>query len=185
MARYCHAPLSQPHTIRLLRILPSKENSSSIRCEIFECALRHSDGSTRPYEALSYVWGSERKPQSITIVADKKQDHHFDVTQSLHAVLVHLRDHDIPRVIWVDAVCINQTDKAEKGHQIPYIAEIYAKASSVLVWLGEAKDDSDKALEAIQVVSGSTLELLETLQLPVRPITKLLERPWFRRIWVR
>jgi Heterokaryon incompatibility protein (HET) len=47
-------------------------------------------------------------------------------------------------------VCINQTDENEKQRQIPFMAEIYANAIRVIVWLGEAKDDGEKALEAIR-----------------------------------
>ena len=46
----------------------------------------------------------------------------------------------------VDAICINQEDKIEKGMQVRYMSEIYSKASHVIVWLGEAENDSDRAL---------------------------------------
>ena len=48
---------------------------------------------------------------------------------------------------WTDGICINQANEKEKEDQIALMAEIYAKASRVVVWLGEAKDDSDRALE--------------------------------------
>ena len=48
---------------------------------------------------------------------------------SKSAMILH-----IARIIWVDAVCINQEDKQEKEHQVQYIAKIYGKASYVIVW---------------------------------------------------
>lgn len=176
---YQHSQLSLPESIRLLRLLPSEVEPKNLRCELFEYALRRSDKVTRPYEALSYVWGSEHKPQSIII-----DNQCFKVTQNLYAALLHLQDHDIPRIIWVDAICIDQSNETEKEQQIPLIAEIYAKASRVIVWLGEAKDDSDRALEAIRVAGKNSIDPSKISQLQSQAIAALLQRPWFRRIWV-
>ncbi|KAH8691062.1 heterokaryon incompatibility, partial [Phaeosphaeriaceae sp. PMI808] len=88
------------------------------------------------YEALSYVWGSECKPNHIIVVEDQKKDRKTDITKNLHEALLCLRDQDIPRVIWVDAVCIDQGNNVEKASQIPLMVEIYARAIRVIVWLG-------------------------------------------------
>lgn len=45
--------------------------------------------------------------------------------------------------LWVDAICINQDDPAEKGRQILLMGEIYAKATQVIVWLGYAGPDME------------------------------------------
>lgn len=50
---------------------------------------------------------------------------------------LHLPTHR-PRSLWVDAVCINQRDNKEKGHQVALVAKIYSNANCVLVWLGES-----------------------------------------------
>jgi hypothetical protein len=185
MPKYLHSPLSQPDSIRLLQLLPRKDRSKNLRCKLLECAIRRSDKAIRPYEALSYVWGSENYPQSIIIVEDQKDDQEFAVTRNLHMALLHLQDCDIPRIIWVDAVCIDQSNKTEKALQIPLMAEIYAKASRVIVWLGEAQDDSVHALEAIRLAAERFMDPSKTQQLPEQAILALLDRPWFRRIWVR
>ena len=64
------------------------------------------------------------------------------------------------------------------------MAEIYAKARYVVVWLGEAEDDSDRALEAI-CLAVEDYTRLSNAELYQQAIQKLLQRPWFRRIWVR
>jgi Heterokaryon incompatibility protein (HET) len=139
MPQYRYSPLSQkPNVIRLLVLLPSRDKPEILRCELVEYTIRETDKANHPYEALSYVWGSMDKPQSI-IIDDQK----LEVTQNLYAALLRLRDREIPRIVWADAVCINQADEKEKGRQIQLMAAIYAKASRVLVWLGEAQDDSD------------------------------------------
>jgi hypothetical protein len=142
--------------------------------------LRDLNISRHLYEALSYVWGSEDKPQSIVV-----DDRNLNITQNLHVVLLRLQDYRFSRIIWVDAVCINQADVKEKEHQIPLMAEIYANASRVLVWLGDIEDSGDRALRAICHADESYAKRLSHTE-PYRPqILKLLQRPWFQRIWVR
>jgi len=65
------------------------------------------------------------------------------------------------------------------------MAEIYAKASRVLVWLGEAEDDGDQALEAIRLTGETSTKYLSHVKPSRHRILKLLQRPWFQRIWVR
>ena len=179
MSRYCYSPLSQePNSIRLLRLMPNKNDTADIRCELFKYALQESSKATHPYEALSYVWGGSDRPKSIFI-----DNQYLDVTLNLHAALLRLRDRDIPRIIWVDAICINQEDEQEKEHQIQSMAKIYGKASRVIVWLGERADNSDVALEVIRAAGKPTNT--SNKEITQQAILLLLQRPWFRRIWVR
>ncbi|RSM14826.1 hypothetical protein CDV31_005260 [Fusarium ambrosium] len=170
---YCYSSLPEG-SIRLLRLLPHQDEHALIQCQLFEFALVDSR-STRPYEALSYVWGSETKPRSLSIDSCD-----LPVGENLYAALSHLRDCSLERIIWVDAICINQRDIKEKGTQVQSMAEIYAKASDVIVWLGEATPDSCQALEEIRVAA----EQRTTLSIDESAILRLLERPWFQRIWV-
>jgi hypothetical protein len=197
MPEYRYTRLSHPGNIRLLRLLPNKESKGELRCELFEYPLGSSDKVTRPYEALSYFWGSQRNPQSILV-----DNSSFKITQNLYNALSTLQDYGIPRVIWVDAICIDQMHEEEKLQQIQYMTEIYAKASRVIVWLGEAyreidgqydKEIQDKgerdhsveqAIEAIRLVGENPTKLLDIKQFKPA-ILKLLQRNWFRRIWVR
>jgi hypothetical protein len=180
MVQYQYSPLPQePNVIRLLRLLPSKEEPENLLCELFEYTLRESVTATSPYEALSYVWGSEDTPNYIIIEGQE-----LAVTQNLCMVLLHLRDREIPRIIWVDAVCINQRDETEKALQIQFMAAIYAKASRVITWLGEAQDDSHRALELIRIACEESETPSNTEQFKPA-ILLLLQRQWFRRVWVR
>lgn len=54
----------------------------------------------------------------------------FPVTVNLHAALTRLRDHYIGRIIWVDAVWIDQTNLEEWKQQVQLMAKIYSKAES-------------------------------------------------------
>lgn len=177
MSNYCYSQLS-PGSIRLLRLLPSENDSEGLRCELFEYHLRNSDKTSHPYEALSYVWGGEKKPQSICV-----DNHNLSITQNLYTALLHLRDHGCSRTIWIDAICINQDNESEKEEQIPLMAKIYAKAHRSVVWLGEADNASHYALEAIRLTCEKSKNLPNT-NIFQREILQLLQRPWFQRIWV-
>lgn len=177
---YLYSPLSQPDSVRLLQLLPRNEDPKNMRCKLFEYCLRNRDNPSYPYEALSYFWGRENNLCSIII-----DDQNLRISQNLFALLLRLQDHSCSRIIWVDAVCINQKDDKEKERQIPFMTEIYAKASRVLVWLGEAEDDSGRALEAIRLTGKNSTKYLSHAKSFRQPIQKLLQRPWFRRFWVR
>jgi heterokaryon incompatibility protein (HET) len=185
MFPYTYSPLKNPNNIRLLQLLPAPYKSASIQCELFEYTLPEEDQKSHLYDALSYVWGDESDPESITIIGSQGNGSRLSVTVNLYKALLHLRDQIFPRVLWVDAVCINQEDKIEQTNQISLMASIYATASRVTVWLGEPQDNSSLALEAIQVAAENSSSNIKIQQLEAEAIRQLLNRPWFRRIWVR
>jgi Heterokaryon incompatibility protein (HET) len=192
MSQYCYSSLSLGHdSIRLLRLMPHENEKADIECELFEYSLQDSDKRNHLYEALSYAWGGSDKPLFISIkehklpvTANLHKEHKLPVTANLHTALSRLRDRSLTRIIWVDAVCIDQENPKERGDQVQLMAKIYSEANRVIVWLGEMADNSNDALEGIRVAAQqeSTNSLNDkTLQ---RAILALLQRPWFRRIWV-
>ena len=161
-------------SVRLLRLLPPSEKDSSIECQLFIYPLLDSEG-THPYDALSYVWGPPEDNQPSIDVDGSV----LSVRTNLHAALLHLRDHFVDRILWIDAICINQADEDEKSHQVQEMAKIYSKASRVIVWLGDAAKNGDLALEAIRAVAEEQSKNHSMDE----SIVSLLERDWFRRIW--
>jgi hypothetical protein len=158
--------------------MPHEDKSADIQCELFEYSLHSLCQGKHLYEALSYVWGSPDK--KLPIFIDKER---FDVTVNLHAALSRLRNHSMERILWVDAIGIGQGNLEEKEHQIQFMARIYNQANRVIVWLGETAKDSDLALEEIRVVGEKkSSPSNEKIQ---HALLALLQRPWFRRIWVR
>jgi hypothetical protein len=77
------------------------------------------------------------------------------ITENLAAGLRRFRLEDRARRLWVDAVCINQHDDKEKGHQVALMAKIYKNAECVLVWLGEGSPDAHAGLECIRELANS------------------------------
>ncbi|KAH8667498.1 heterokaryon incompatibility protein-domain-containing protein, partial [Tricladium varicosporioides] len=176
MASFPYSPLSPGgDNIRLLRLLPNEDEAAPLQCKLCNYSLRKSNPRTQLYEALSYVWGNPH--ETLPIYVDNDQ---FPVTLNLHAALLRLRDHSLERIIWIDAVCINQKILEEQGQQVQLMAKIYSNAHRVIVWLGEMADDIDGALENICLAANR--EYIEHSKKKI--ILNLLQRSWFQRIWV-
>jgi len=181
----CYREPLLPDSIRLLRLLPNEDQKAPIQCELFHYSLQESDKRTHPYDALSYVWGSSNEPQSIFIHERNSTNRHdLPITKNLYEALLRLRNRVIERIIWIDAICINQKDEREKEQQIQFMAKIYGQANRVVVWLGEAADDSDQAIQKIRVAGGKKSKNSLDNKIIQQAVIALLERPWFRRIWV-
>ncbi|KAJ1323046.1 ankyrin repeat domain-containing protein 50 [Microdochium nivale] len=175
MPSYHHSPLPEG-SVRLLRLLPHRDESSRIECRLFVCHLLDS-GTAHHFDALSYAWGFGDSSKSILI-----DNCEYGIGANLHAALSHLRDGFVDRIVWIDAICIDQTNTKEKSRQVQSMAKIYAKASRVIVWLGEAAATSGQALEHIRMSSNRGSPPLDETN--KQAILDLLERPWFQRIWV-
>jgi hypothetical protein len=148
---------SESRQIRLLKLLPAPSINDDIRCTIYHSSL--DDSPT--YEALSYVWGSEDKKPFISVgyqpqhSAEVSQQHEaedgdgsldsglqLDVTRNLHDALRHIRLPESERIMWIDAICINQELDLEKNHQVNLMGQIYKASKQVVLWLGEEKDSA-------------------------------------------
>jgi len=125
-----YAPLSrQNKEIRLL-LLHAGQGEDQIQCSLRVVSLH--DGPK--FEALSYVWGEKDPTDNTRINLDGQS---FSITPNLHAALKRLRQTSSQRTLWVDAVCINQGDNAEKSVQVAMMSDIYARTSGAILWLGE------------------------------------------------
>lgn len=173
---YSHLPKGN---IRLLKLLPHRDITGPLQCSLIDYPLQNlAENNHHLYDSLSYAWGSPEKHQSISI-----GDCYLPITTNLHAALLRLRDRFLERIIWVDAICINQQDTDDRSSQVQRMAMIYALANRVIVWLGEAEDDSDQALEEIhKSADGQQAEDDQDMQ---SAVFRLLQRPWFKRIWVK
>ncbi|KAK4160704.1 ankyrin repeat-containing domain protein [Cladorrhinum sp. PSN259] len=201
---YIYSDVLDQANIRLLRLIPHGDGNTDIRCQLFKYPLHKQNGGTHLYEALSYTWGSESKSESIYIERDNesgKNAGYLRVTLNLYAALLHLRDRFTERILWVDAICINQGNIPEKESQILFMTKIFARARAVIVWLGEAANDSDKALDVIRgaaekqhtnfPIVGASQQAIHQQPTDSRAhgtiplaISELLERPWFQRFWI-
>ena len=199
-APYQYKPLNDDlKEIRLLN-LHRGDFKADIHISIDTVSLAPDNNPT--YEALSYVWGSLENPIDIQVGA-----HTLAVTHNLAEALPYLRYRDKPRVLWIDAICVNQQDLKERSCQVRRMADLYRLAERVVVWLGPEKKDSGYGLRVLRDLSSKITAdwLHETLEpkshgtdehwadvnkdLPYgdkefRAINSLLSCPWFERLWI-
>ena len=99
-----------------------------------------------------------------------------------------MRDIFRDRWIWIDAICINMDDLAERNAQIPLMRTIFSKARQVIVWLGEPSPRDLPAIETLnhpeflpipEARSAWTPSLLKQTEL----YTRNLDHLWFTRVW--
>jgi hypothetical protein len=131
-----HARLYEPlkdGQFRLITIDKSELHSGvpDCRMEVFDIA------KAIAYKALSYAWGDPKVTGRIKVNGVSIQK-----TTNLVSALAQLRQIDNIEYLWIDAICIDQQNKAEKSKQVRIMGDIYRNAQEVLIWLGAASDDS-------------------------------------------
>ncbi|KAK8091899.1 hypothetical protein PG997_002260 [Apiospora hydei] len=112
------------------------------------------DSPNNDFETLSYVWGDPSQTIPITVSGVP-----FDATRNLAEFLRCLRLPNAERVVWADAICIDQTSVAEKSHQIGLMARIYRQASKAAIWFGHfAVSWQDDIVAAVEEGNGEDEE---------------------------
>jgi hypothetical protein len=140
---------------RLISILPAGEASAIVNCEVSQYELHGSPA----YEALSYVWGDPNITSEITVNGNS-----LWVTKSLRNALARLRHKESNRMIWADAICINQKNEDEKNHQVPLMGIIYTNTMRVIIWLGHTTyEESSAAAQSLQIISDACREHRKTM----------------------
>jgi hypothetical protein len=155
---YQYAPVDQEaQSIRILTILPGPL-SSNVFVKLQEQPFPFPPGEKLDFEALSYTWGSTHDRAKIYHKDDDTNSSNMmHVTRNLAEALEHLRYEDRPRVFWIDAICVDQTDVVERNYHVGRMAHIYPTASRVIVWLGLESEDSDAAIELLKPLKSKVL----------------------------
>jgi hypothetical protein len=127
---YRYTQLSGPRSIRVIVLekLSGHQSHQDVRCHREEIHL-DVDG---PFTALSYAWDSHKA--TADIICDGRV---IKVSKNCVAALRQFQEARVAGKLWVDAICINQSDAAEKKVQIGIMGEIYIKVQQVRAWLGE------------------------------------------------
>jgi hypothetical protein len=123
--------------IRLLILRPG-ERGSRIECDLKSITF----GANPTYDALSYEWGDSTQHEPVWLNGSKVL-----VRKHLWQALNSLRNTNIRKAVWVDFLCIDQTNPLEKNRQIPLMAFIYRRARQVVIWLGSHNQPVDKEHE--------------------------------------
>jgi hypothetical protein len=201
MASYEYEALDpSKREIRLVEIQPTADWTSSapVECLIFKGPL----DDAPPFFALSYCWGDPANRVPILL-----NGFEFPVTVNLGQALRRLRRVDERKVYWIDAICIDQLNNPEKSHQVTLMKDLYERAESVDIWLGEEGENSALAVDLIGMLADKELidkldvagESDENLSMVRRyyedhpelldaaaweALQRLFERPWWTRVWV-
>ncbi|KAJ8106124.1 hypothetical protein OPT61_g9749 [Boeremia exigua] len=203
MGLYDLIPL-QTDQIRLLRV--GLDDARKIQCTITVHAL---SDETIGFSALSYTWGPChqegvklcRPPEfagpSRTILCNKSL---VELTENLYDFLCQwVTEHDTSTYLWVDALCIDQSNITERSHQVHIMGEIYTTAKHIFIWLGPEDESTGLAFELMKDLSSmkpSEREELEPRRVSTNNESPLLDltrwvalsrffaRTWFSRVWV-
>ncbi|KAH7258164.1 hypothetical protein MRS44_010318 [Fusarium solani] len=146
--------------IRLIELLPSSSATTSESADHrfsshLSCHLTITPISEpKAYKAVSYTWGTPERTCSLNISGTN-----LPITPALDTALRHLRRRYEPIVLWVDQICIDQSNHAEKADQVLLMSDVYTKAEQVLIWLGPEADRSDELMNLWQEVGQRALDL--------------------------
>lgn len=182
---YQYIPLANPkQEIRLLQV--------SIGTGPHDLTLRTYNIKDCPdYVALSYEWGSDQRSKIVCLdgVPIRIQPNLWNALQNLRSLQSdrsnqRLFDQDAPS-FWTDAVCINQSDNAEKCHQVAMMGRIYRQAAHTVAWLGPDVVSTALAVHFLtdltndpeQQARGLTSEERESL-------VEFCGRFYFQRMWI-
>ncbi|KAI4236728.1 MAG: hypothetical protein L6R40_006072 [Gallowayella cf. fulva] len=207
---------SQAATFKLLRILPpTLSPNKAITCDL----LTEVPLETAPeYEALSYTWGTTTQDQPVNLRTISSQSPSAPapkteivyVTKHLYAAFLRLQLPSLPRLLWIDQLCIDQSNVVERNAQVKLMVDIYRRAERTVVWLGDASildQDKDAIIDAADRMNFRPVEreystpedqiILKQLigfrthgkpydlgQRRRRVLAELLNRSWFTRAWV-
>lgn len=132
-----YEPLATASAFRLLELLPGVPGTG-IRCRMMNYDLQ----TCRPYSALSYEWNLVPGNDTIRVNGRIMQ-----VRRNLVDFLRVLRRIFRPVTLWADAICIDQYNLKERGHQVQLMSQIFANARDVKSWLGHCRPEAIRAVE--------------------------------------
>ncbi|RYP81660.1 hypothetical protein DL769_001892 [Monosporascus sp. CRB-8-3] len=132
--------------------------------EAYDPVAKEDDQPKLRYEALSYTWGSSQFPDTVEVkTSDKHAQATFTselcVNRNLAEAMRYLRYEARPRVMWIDAICINQADVKERSVQVRRMSQIFSLANRVVAWLGPGFSNSKLAVTTLNYLAPMALIL--------------------------
>ncbi|KAF4925688.1 Heterokaryon incompatibility protein 6, OR allele [Colletotrichum viniferum] len=163
--------------IRLLTVWPGSFGDA-VRCSL---AVTTTTRGYEEYDAISYTWAGDGdiidKSGRVSIASED-----FPVTPNCEAVLRRVRQEWTPRIVWIDAICVNQDDLHERGRQVSLMPQIYSRAREVIIYVGEATSDIPALFKHLTWAQHNTTPgKREEIQ---GALARLLSRRYFSRAWI-
>lgn len=194
-----HSPIVADKHIRLIKF---RLTSNQVSCELDVHELK----CAPLYYGLSYYWGPQTELQVI-----KCNGQDLPVSEGLYEALHYLKEFaqnndDNIEYFWIDQICINQTNLAERGSQVLLMRDIFAHAQRTVIWLGTYVPHRDGAIfEVFERIDADrrsyevtrsqkegkpgqiAFEVASTLKLEDEDwiaLVSFAQRPWFKRVWI-
>jgi len=189
--KYQYSPIIADEEIRVLRLEPATSLTDPLVANLFVRKIRDEDNPETPcpdYHCVSYSWGTIHTPQYMSC-----DGRILTITTTVEEMLRHLRKRHMPRNLWVDFVCIDQANDAEKAKQVACMGQVYARATKAHAWLGPSGDEDQTScifalLRSWALVSDGIATRDSSLDQRTRdlsaPMALFLKRRWFSRRWV-
>lgn len=197
---YRYERLENDGQFRLLAVEPWDDNGH------FSYELKtFSMSNAPPYETVSYVWGQDERRFLLSF----KDSTVLQINRSLFSALPLLSRHCQSGYLWIDQVCIDQSNVKERNHQVKYMGAVYKQAEKVYIFLGRMTHvvDIESLLALLRHVEEShstttspqtIIRLQDSLETIIKPsydesspasrqwrdLVRLFQHPWFTRAWV-
>ncbi|KAM0806614.1 hypothetical protein AB5N19_06951 [Seiridium cardinale] len=157
--------------IRLFTLLPAVSHDHPLEGVLESASL----ASPIPYQALSYAWGELPPTLPITINGQECR-----IGPNLDTALRGIRRTNSSQVLWVDALCINQSSTSERSQQVGLMKTIYEQCTQDLLWLGSEPGNTAGSGPQSEDVLGRGMNLMERI---VRRDAATLEQ-MERQMWL-
>jgi hypothetical protein len=196
-------PAARRHklTIRILTVMPNQDLLAPIEASLSIANLSvEGQRIYSQYKAVSYYWGNTNELENVKIHGSDEGNpglvHEVPVTKNLTAALRQFRSeasrNQEPLKLWIDALCINQTDAWERQFQVGMMKYIFRGAMDVWIWLGESDEAVEKGLVTL-IGDMSKFELhrkgapampsLDEEVLHIKQLAAICALPYWRRGW--
>ncbi|KAF7536165.1 hypothetical protein G7054_g4760 [Neopestalotiopsis clavispora] len=188
--RYKYIPLDPIcDEIRLIVLEPANSRDDPIRMTMCHEPIC----SNVRYYCLSYTWGSSTETVDCYMSGQM-----ISIRDTLRECLVNLRRKEHIIVLWVDAICINQDDVAERNRQVPRMGEIFYNAAAVICYVGDSAEKSDEAFDLADSLqsplprrnalgdweAATSYSSEADFATACAALYRLLTRPYFQRVWI-
>ena len=186
MALSTYSELLDTRAIRILNLKPADDPDDELNGAFITTSVDEAPS----FEAISYVWGQNPNFSKSIWVENVGS---VSITTNLAAALKRFRKEKEHRLLWVDGICIDQSNDREKAVQVPQMASIYQKATRTLAWLGgdlkipsnylQEHKNSSKAADG-PTTSTKGPENEQILSDGISGIEVILRNHWFTRLWI-
>jgi len=190
---YQYRPLKGDHEFRLIQVSREETTSKDGATHHYNIIHANLDTSAPPYQTTSYVWGIGSHDGRLTL----RNGEYLYITTTLATGIHLLSEHCSTGYLWIDQICIDQEDIAERSKQVALMGLIYSRCQEVLIKLHDdfcqssqfcqaSKEFLSRAEDMSQEEFDTALEKssLRFNNEEYYVVTYLSSDVWFKRAWV-